>query len=188
MSHKKDKRQIQSENAIIEAGVKVLIGNSSASLTEIASAAGVGRATMYRHFKTREALVRAIAKICLEEVEVALEPTADLRGKAAFAAIFESLMPLGDRYYFLTHLWSMVDQDEELERLDAQQLDDLRLLIDDAKSTGELRTGMPTRWVSVFFESTLYAAWGFMQSDGISASDAARLAKHSFFMGCEPSS
>ncbi len=185
MSQKKDKRQIQSEKAIIEAGVKVLVSNSSASLTDIASAAGIGRATMYRHFDTREALIRAIAKICLKDVEIALEPAADLRGKEAFRAIFELLMPLGDRFHFLIHLWSLAEQDEELKRIDAQQIEDLQLLIDDAKSTGELQTGLPTRWVSDFFESTLYAAWGFMQSEGISASEAAKLAQHSFLKGAK---
>ncbi|MEH6631236.1 MAG: TetR/AcrR family transcriptional regulator [Halopseudomonas aestusnigri] len=185
MSQKKDKRKVQSEKAIIEAGIKVLISNSSASLTDIAAAAGIGRATMYRHFDTREALIRTIARICLEDVEAALEPIADLRGKMAFEDIFNILVPLGDRYHFLTQLWRLVEQDEEWADINTQQIDDLKMLIDDAKTIGDIKTELPTVWVSTFFESTLYAAWELVQSEGIPASDAAKFAQHSFFKGCE---
>ncbi len=184
MSHKKDKRQIQSEKAIIEAGINVLMGNSSASFADIASAAGIGRATMYRHFETREALIQKIAKTCLEEVETALEPTEDLRGRIALETVIKVLVPLGDRFHFLTNLWSLVDQDEELEQINAQQISDLNLLIEGAKATGDISNKLPTIWVSAFFESTLYAAWVLIESGQIPIDDAIQFACYSFFKGC----
>lgn len=42
---------------------------SDASLDAIATAAGVGNATLYRHFPDRSALLTAVLALCLQEVE-----------------------------------------------------------------------------------------------------------------------
>lgn len=46
----------------ILAAAAALVGDRRTSMAEIAAAAGVGRATLYRHFPTRQALVQAQAK------------------------------------------------------------------------------------------------------------------------------
>src|ERR1044072_1404510 len=50
---------------ITAAGRKVL-GRGEASLEQIAAEAGVGIATLYRHFPNREAIVRAVLEDILE--------------------------------------------------------------------------------------------------------------------------
>ncbi len=69
----------RNREAILDAAVEVLERDPDASVDEIAEEAGVSRATLYRHFRTREDIVAA------------LRDEAEARG-AAFVA--ESLGPL----------------------------------------------------------------------------------------------
>src|SRR5919198_4763624 len=65
--------------AILEAATACLTRNSGASMGEIAQAAGVGRVTLYGHFKTRAELVEAVLTRTLERADAVLEAT-DTRG------------------------------------------------------------------------------------------------------------
>jgi AcrR family transcriptional regulator len=50
----------RNEAAIAEAAMRVLAQQPQASMAEIAEASGLGRATLYRHFRNRSELVHAI--------------------------------------------------------------------------------------------------------------------------------
>ena len=58
----------------------VLPRNPGAAMAEIAEKAGVGRATLYRHFPTRDDLIRALALASLSQTDKAT------KGGAAVAA------------------------------------------------------------------------------------------------------
>ncbi|CAA9409799.1 MAG: hypothetical protein AVDCRST_MAG03-1787, partial [uncultured Rubrobacteraceae bacterium] len=58
---------------ILEAAARLLVVDRGASMERIAEAAGVGRTTLHRHFRNREALIRAIAMDAIEECEAAIE-------------------------------------------------------------------------------------------------------------------
>ena len=181
---KKDQRLVQSEKAIFDAAMKTLIVDPSAGMSEIAISAGVGRATLYRHFETKEVLVRALVLECTKETERALEGIEKLGARAAIEAIFERLMPLSDRYQFLTKIWRLIEDDQELTQIEESWADDLFDLMDSAKKQGELNDILPTEWLVAFFDSTFEAAWSLVSSEKLSAKDAAKFAKYSFFGGC----
>ena len=187
MSHKKDRRIIQSEEAIVEAGIKTLLINPSAGMSEIAAAAGIGRATLYRHFDTREALIRALALRCYEEIDEAWKPYEHLFGKAAIEKIIDVLMPIANRFRFLGSLWAYIEGDEEIERVEAEITKDMNLLFDHAKSIGDIDAGLPTEWITSFFDSILMACWMMVESKEATPEDAANFAKHFFFFGCSKS-
>jgi AcrR family transcriptional regulator len=75
----------QVSSAIIDAAASIFAEHGdTASMADVASAAGVGRATLYRYFGCREELLRAIAVAAI----------ADLEGRLAEAGLDRIAVPL----------------------------------------------------------------------------------------------
>lgn len=185
MSQKKDKRLVQTEEAIIEAGTRTLLSDRSAGMSEIALAAGIGRATLYRHFKTRESLIKKLALSCYEEFDTAYAPYLHLEGKAAIQKVFEVAMPMSRRFNFLIRRWSFVEEDEDLRRVDAKSHAEMSYLFGQAKKSGDIDKRLPDTWLIAFFDSLLIAGCTLVDAGEISAEQAAKYAIRSFFEGCE---
>lgn len=168
----------------MEAGTRTLLSNRSAGMSEIAEAAGIGRATLYRHFKTREALIKKLALSCYEEFDAAYAPYLHLEGKAAIQKIFEVAMPMARRFNFLIRRWSLVEDDEDLQRADARSHHEMIYLLDQAKKSGEIGNGFPDSWLIAFFDSLLMAGCTLVETGEIDAEQAAKYATRSFFQGC----
>ncbi|MEM8859621.1 MAG: TetR/AcrR family transcriptional regulator [Chloroflexota bacterium] len=181
---KRDQRLIQSENAIIEAGIRTLLANPSAGMSEIAKAAKVGRATLYRHFDSREALIQKIAVICLQEINDATESFGHLNGRDTIEAIIEVVMPLANRFSFLNSLWDIAADDEVVKSIAQQQFDEMSAIVEEAKTLGQMDAVLPTVWIVALFEGVLAAAWELMEAGSISSDEAVQYAKRSFFNGC----
>lgn len=183
---KRDQRVVQSEAAILEAGVSTLLNNPSAGMSEVAQASGVGRTTLYRHYPSREALIQGITLRCLDEIDEALRPLYETDDSAAIAATFEALIPLADRYRFLSVLWAEAEADPRVrERMEESRRGTLELM-EFAKTQGEVASDLPPEWLAEFFEMTLYAAWSALQREVLTRDEAVRLAIRSFLRGCGP--
>ncbi len=180
---KKDKRFIQSEKAIIEASIETFSLNPAAGMSEIAAAAGVGRATLYRHFESREALIEKLAIICLEQLNTVTAPLKQLSGRAAIEAEIEAVMPLADRFQFLIKLWTIAADSDIVKQIDEQQRNELATVIEQAKEAGEIAPQLPTVWIVSFYESTLATAWSLIASEKITIDEAVAYTKQSFFQG-----
>ncbi len=180
-----DARAQRSRRALLDAGIELLIQNPMASLSQIASHAGVGRATLYRHFETREQLIQALAIESLEMTHQAMEPSKQqgLTGKAALEAMFHAIMPLADRYHFLLSLWGIAQNEEQVIAIYEQQLLELTTLVEQGKELGELNRNLSTSWIVCSIDSLIYAAWWLMGHEGLSAEQAATNAIISLFNG-----
>ncbi|MDA4845552.1 TetR/AcrR family transcriptional regulator [Hoeflea poritis] len=184
MSQKHDRRFARSQQAIIEAGIATLLRNPSAGMSEIADAAGIGRATLYRHFDSREALVRKLALTCMEETQAALQPHEDLSGRAAVEAIIDVLMPMTDRFRFLVSLWSLVEGDAQVARIEARMRDEMLDMFQQGIAAGDFRADLPASWMAAFFDSTLMAGWTLVEAGSATSAEAAAFVKRSFLAGC----
>lgn len=180
-----DPRATRSRTALLNAGVETLLQNSNATLTEIAQVAGVGRATLYRHFQTREQLIIELAAESLMATDQACAHirSKEMKGREAIEAIFTSVMPLADRFHFLLSLWSYVETNETLKTTYHAQLSQLKARIKEAKLDSSIDESLPEEWLVCLMDNLLYTGWYCIATGSLSASEASKLAIRSFFDG-----
>jgi AcrR family transcriptional regulator len=84
---------------LIAAARKVFASGGQGSLAEIAGEAGVGIATLYRHFSGRESLTRAVYRSIMRDELLPLlrQPRAQGSARQSFLLIVERLLDLLDR-------------------------------------------------------------------------------------------
>jgi TetR/AcrR family transcriptional regulator, mexCD-oprJ operon repressor len=142
--HREMAREDMSERtrrAILDAAARVLGRKPDAAMSEIAAEARVGRATLYRHFPTRESLVRGVQDVGVTELLEALD-AADLDALPADRAITRItgvFLRTGAKYA------AVVSQDDE--RMEHAPHDraiaPVREAIARGIRNGELRTDLP---------------------------------------------
>ena len=164
------------EEAIIQAAFDVLNRTPNASIADIASRAGVGRATLHRHFSSRDDLIRALCLRAIKELDGAAEEAVEQATSNADALrlILQAVIPLGNRYGFLASALDTGDQ--ELNAHYERQMQETRDLIDAAKSEGALAQDAPTTWIAQAFDHLIYAGWESVYTKEATPSQAACLA------------
>ena len=132
--------------AILEAAATVLAERGEqASMADVATAAGVARATVYRYFPNREALFEALAGLAFEEAGQRLQSgrLQEVPVPDAFERAVRSLVAVGDSFVVVARERARPDP-AEFERRIASPL---RELIDRAQSLGQVRDDLPASWL-----------------------------------------
>lgn len=63
------------EEELLDGAARILAGDHSASMVQIAAGIGTSRATLSRRYATREALLKAVAVRAIEVVDECLAPS-----------------------------------------------------------------------------------------------------------------
>ncbi|MEO1107413.1 MAG: TetR/AcrR family transcriptional regulator [Pseudomonadota bacterium] len=171
------------KDAIIEAAFEVFSQNQAASLGDVAQHAGVGRATLHRHFPGRPELMRALAKIAIAELDEAVEQaTAGATSyEEGFRLSLHAIVPLANRQLFLAN--EGLEADPEIAAAYDKGLQELRHDVDAAKQEGAFDPNVPTDWIVEAYENLIYAAWSLVQSGEATAKQAADLAWRTLSQG-----
>jgi AcrR family transcriptional regulator len=168
MINRLDARAKRSQKALLKAGMEMLNENPEATLSDIAAHAGVGRATLYRQYETREKLILAIAIDCFDIID---EATAPIEWKArnaldAIRMMFECVMPLTREFQFLMNLERVIENDPQIAAINEKQRNEMIDLVEYAKKKGEIDKAYPTSWVVNLIEGLFYAGWVQLQQEG----------------------
>ena len=132
--------------AILEAAAAVLAERGEqASMAEVALAAGMARATVYRYFPNREALFEALGRLAVEQAGERLQAgrLEEVTVPEAFERAVRALVAVGDSFVVVSRESARPDA-AEFER---QVASPLRGLIERAQALGEMRDDLPAPWL-----------------------------------------
>jgi TetR/AcrR family transcriptional regulator, mexCD-oprJ operon repressor len=132
--------------AILEAAAAVLAERGEqASMADVAAAAGMARATVYRYFPNREALFEALGRLAVKEAGERLQAgrLQDVPVPEAFGRAVRALVGVGDYLVVVARENARPDPAEFEQRVASP----LRGLVERAQSLGEIRDDLPASWL-----------------------------------------
>jgi TetR/AcrR family transcriptional repressor of mexCD-oprJ operon len=146
MSQRRTTLHARVSGAILEAAAAVLAQRGEqASMADVATAAGMARATVYRYFPNREALFEALGRLAIEDAGERLRAgrLQEVAVADAFERAVRALVAVGDSFVVVSRESARPDP-AEFERRVASPL---RELIERAQSLGEVRADLPASWL-----------------------------------------
>lgn len=173
-----------SRRRILDAASAVFAANPGASLREVADAAGVGRATVHRHFPGREDLVREIAFRAMEEAAAGMDRACLEEGpvEEAVGRLAEALVPMGHRFHFLLAEGQLYSDPEYLAA-EEKLVGRLERLAERGRREGAFGADVPPAWVVDAIGALVYAAWEGVSHGRVAALDAPRLVSDTLLSG-----
>jgi TetR/AcrR family transcriptional regulator, mexCD-oprJ operon repressor len=177
----------QNTARILDAAAACLSRSTTASVGEIAQAAGLGRVTVYGHFPSREALVEATLARLLEQGETVLAGL-DLTGdpRQALRALIESSWRLiADAGAVLEAAQSALPPGR-IRELHAKQAGRVEALIRRGQSEGSFRADLPATWLVSVLYHLLKGAAADVASGRLDPADAPRLIVATVLAAYEP--
>lgn len=180
-----DLRIKKSTRALLDASFQVLVGNPHASLSEIATQAGVGRATLYRHYPTREALITAIAQESLQYIDGVLQPInkQGLDGLEAVKAMVNALLPMAERFHFLQMIWTTAELDKAIVKMYEEQMNIIWYWISAGQKAGDINASISAEWIVTVLDSMLYGAAWMLANDRMTEEQIAEQFQQVLFNG-----
>jgi AcrR family transcriptional regulator len=165
-----------SRQAIMDTALAFAMLRPTASLDDIAMDAGVGRATLFRHFPNRTALLREAGRQVLDDVEARLASEVPALGSRADArrALRVVLAVLIDGGLPLHAVFSAPGlADDPALRAASKRLDrHIAPVLAAAVDAGLVRTGLDAAWLDAAFDGLLFAAWTAVREGRIAREDA----------------
>lgn len=179
-------RADRTREQVLSAAARVLSMRPGSSLQDIVDEARIGRATLHRHFRTRDDLIRALGLDAMERTAEAVRNSQPVSGPASVALhrLVEALIPLGDRFHYLMQEPSLEGNpqvDEASERLFAPISD----LVRRGQEEGAFRSDLSVPWSATLIEATLYAAWQAIHKGDLAPNQAVDVVMKTLLGGLE---
>ncbi|WP_051786571.1 TetR/AcrR family transcriptional regulator [Endozoicomonas numazuensis] len=164
-----------------KAAIRLLVKKPGSSLAELAAAAGIGRATLHRHFTSRGQLIGSLLMDCLQAVEqtyMAVETQYPDDYREQLLQMIGGFVELESEYCFLLRDWGVSDTDEIYVNLARQQAAwdaYLQFLV----SVNVLRQDLPLAWHKSGIDGLIGGAWMGIEDQEIGIKQAIRLTRES---------
>jgi AcrR family transcriptional regulator len=176
-------RSDRTASAILDAAAHVLSeqGSSNSSMADVAEAAGVSRATLYRYFPDREALLHALAAQALADAAARLADAGLDRApvEEAIERIVRAIVAVGDRYEVI------VREQVKFDPADAKRLlgEPMRAVFARGIESGVIRQDIPADVLLELFGGALMAAIKLMQRGELGLEEASAVTAAVFLDG-----
>ncbi|MFD3661470.1 TetR/AcrR family transcriptional regulator [Streptomyces sp. NPDC058659] len=157
---------------VLHSAAGLLSRKATATMDEVARAAGIGRATLHRHFAGRDALVRALEELGIQELEEALDRARLDEGPAdeAVRRLVAGTEPMAPLLSFLVtenQLFEGDQQNEGWARLDARVSDLFRR----GQEQGAFRIDLTPAWLTEALYGLIGSAAWAVQDGRVAAKD-----------------
>jgi AcrR family transcriptional regulator len=168
--------------AVLDAAVEVLVADPSASLAEVAEAAGIGRTTLHKHYPTRDDLLRAVGHRALDRWEHAIGAVAADSADDGLRDLAEAMISVGP---YLAFLWRNPSFDRSADiahrarKAEAQAL----AVLEAAQRQGVMRADVPGYWLLHTFLALVYVAGGSVYDGNLAPNSAPGLVVSTFLRG-----
>lgn len=162
--------------AILDAATDCLARDPEVSIADIAAAAGVGRITLYGHFKNRAELVDAVMGRAVEQADAILAAT-DTAGdpREELARLVAASWQIVHRFRNILLAAHRELPNERIRGLHDPVLRQVQDLIECGQRAGAFRSDMPMHWLTTTSFSLMHAAAEDVAAGRLDASDAPRL-------------
>ncbi len=161
---------------ILAATVDCLSQNSSASVGEIAHAAGVGRVTVYGHFPTRKALLEAALMRLLSDGEDVLQGVdLGVDSRVALQSLIESSWLLIAQASSVLEAAHQSLPPGRIQEMHAKPEQRVHKLIRRGQAEGVFRQDLPVAWLTDVLHHLMKGAASDVAAGRLDAADAPRL-------------
>lgn len=160
--------------AILDAATDCLARDPETSVADIAAAAGVGRITLYGHFKTRAELVDAVLTRTVQRADVILDAT-DTGGdpRDALARLVASSWQIVHQFRNILFAAQRELPAERIRGVHDPIMRRMRSLIERGQDAGIFRTDLPEQWLVSTAFSLMHGAAEDAAAGRIKPGDAA---------------
>ncbi|GAA1907464.1 TetR/AcrR family transcriptional regulator [Streptantibioticus ferralitis] len=161
---------------VLRDAAALLTRKATASMDEIAKAAGVSRATLHRHFPGRDALVRALGALGIEQLAERLDAARIEEGDPVEAVrrLIEEAMPVSGFLAFLygeNQLYAVEELDEGWARIDKR----VSALFRRGQEQGLFRYDLSPAWLCEALYALIAASGWSVQDGKVASRDSARM-------------
>jgi AcrR family transcriptional regulator len=151
--------------------VNALSDQPRASMGQLATMVGLSRATLCRHFPSRDTMIQTISEAAVTSAELAFARARPNEGavEPAVRRLIEELLPIAELYAFA---WRHEHADEALEARAQPLRESLISLFQQWQSAGELRVDLSAAWLVEAMSALLRSAAAMIRSGRLARHDA----------------
>jgi AcrR family transcriptional regulator len=171
--------------SLLDVAAEVLVADPSASLTQVAEAAGIGRTTLHKQYATREDLLRAVGHRVIDLWEQVAEAASADDADGGLRAAIEAMIPIGPQLAFLWRTPSF-DHDQDLETRWTAFTQETLAILKRAQDRGVISAAIPDWWLLSTFHAVIYVASERVQLGQLARLDAPGLALSTLLHGIAP--
>lgn len=173
---------VRYRTSLLDVAAAVLVADPSASLAEVAEAAGIGRTTLHKQYATRDDLIRAVGFRALDLWEHAVEGVDEADPLGTLRAVAAAMVPIGNQLAFLWRTPAF-DHDQAIKQRWHAVEDRLSAMLIRAREHGLLAAAAPDWWLIGTFHALIYVGAEAVGNGDLAARDAPDRVMHMFLHG-----